>query len=360
MTLNEIAGLRLTAQQVAPGNFRNPGELTWWMGAIQAQDFNMVRWAIGLRVPGSTITSVEKAINAGEIIRTHLLRPTWHFVSADDLRWLLDLTAPKIKSGLKYRQNSLGLTNGMLTKTNSIIAGIIKGKQLEREDIKAAIVNSGIEPVENRISHILLWAELSGIICSGKILKNMQTYAPVDERVPGGKKPEKDEMAAMLAKRYFKSHGPATIRDFAWWSGLSLKEIRLALEMSANELETFDIGEVTYWYDKSLNPAETFKTASLLPAFDEFIISYADKSVILQDSHHRKAISQNGIFRSVLIFENRVAGLWKPVKGKDRLIVEVNPFKTLKKAEKSSVETAAENYGRFMEKKIEVKYLPPS
>jgi hypothetical protein len=357
MTLNEIADLRLASQRIATGNYRAPRELTAWMGALQAQDFNMVRWAIGMRVPESTITSVEDAINQGDIIRTHLLRPTWHFVSADDLRWMLGLTGPKIKNGLKYRQDRLGLSRETLSVTNRMIAEMLKGKQLERDEIKAALLKNGIQPGDNRISHIFLWAELSGLICSGKIIKNRQTYALMDERAPAGKNFSKDEMAAMLAKRYFRSHGPATIKDFAWWSGLTVKEIRNAIDMSNDELEMAEADSVKYWYGKDQQYAESGNTARLLPAFDEFIIGYADRSAILTDVHHKKAVSQNGIFRSVVILGNQVAGLWTVQKVKEKLIVGVNPFRSLGKAERSSVETAAEDYGRFMEKKIEVKYI---
>lgn len=360
MTLNEIAGRRLAAQQIASGNFRTPRELTGWLGAIQAQDFNMVKWAIGLRTPGSTLVTVEKAINEGEIIRSHLLRPTWHFVSSEDFRWMLDLSGQKIKNGLKYRQNHLGLTNEVLSQTNLFIASLLKGRQLEREEIKNALIKAGTEPVENRISHILLWAELSGIICSGKIIKNRQTYALISERVPRAKKFAKEEMAAMLAKRYFVSHGPATTRDFAWWSGLTSKEIRQALEISGDELESAEVDGVKYWYGRGQNYAESKNTAWLLPAFDEFIISYTDRSAILSDANHRKAVSQNGVFRSVVILGTRIAGIWRPVKGKDRIIIEVNLFRSAGKSEKVAIQTAAEKYGRFMGKEIEVKYLPSS
>ncbi|HLN56496.1 MAG TPA: winged helix DNA-binding domain-containing protein [Bacteroidales bacterium] len=356
MNIKELASLRLANQQLASGNVTSPKDLAGWMGAIQAQDFRMARWAVGLRIPGSTIKEVDKAIDDGEIIRTHVLRPTWHFVAADDLMLMLDLSATKIMASLKYRQNFLRLTPGILSESNAIISEILKGKQLGREEIEKELNKGGVKTDNNSLSHILLWAELNGIICSGKITRDKQTYALISERVPSGRKPGKKEALGILAAKYFKSHGPATIKDFGWWSGLSVGDIRTSLEVAGDELGSTEIGSLKYWFRKGQQPAENMKQAWLIPAYDEIIISYNDRSAIMSSDHHSKAVSSNGIFRPVVIVENVVAGLWKSVKAKDRLVIEISPFLNLKKQDKTAISLAAESYGAFLDVKTDVKY----
>lgn len=362
MTKRDIAALRLANQQISHGNLTTPKDLADWMGAMQAQDFRMVRWAIGLRIPGSDYSMVERAIDDGDIIRIHVLRPTWHYVSAGDLAWMLDLSAPKIMPSLKYRQHFLGLTPEVLSRSNEIICGALKGKQSEREEIATWLKSEGIElktqgeSAENRLSHILLWAELSGIICSGRTIRDKQTYALISERIPAGKKPSRKDALGKLASKYFKSHGPATLKDFGWWSGLNAGDIRTALESAVDELESTVTDSVKYWFGRGQQPGKEVKQAWLIPAFDEIIISYTDRSAMLSSDHHGKAVSSNGIFRPVVIIENVVAGLWKAVKAKDRLIIEITAFRDPKKQDRTAIGKAADSYGSFLGLKTEVKY----
>lgn len=357
MTIKDIAALRLVNQHIASGNHFTPKQLVSAMGAMQAQDFAMVRWAIGLRLPGSTISEINEAVDSGELIRTHLLRPTWHFVVADDLRWMLSLSAQRIKATLKYRQHFLSLTPDILAKSNAVINDLLKGKHLSKEEISVRLKKESIDTDENRISHILLWAELSEIICSGIMKANKPTYTLIEERVPAQANPGKEEMLRKLASRYFTSHGPATINDFAWWSGLSVREIRTSLELASGELESSEVDKTLYWFGKDLRQVSGESRAWLLPAYDEFIISYVDRTSVLSQPYNKKAISSNGIFRPVVILGNHVAGLWRPVKVKDSIMVELNLFKKVVKSERTAIESAAESYGRFLGKKTEVKYI---
>ena len=356
MTIKDISWLRLANQHILNGSFNEPKDLAAWMGAMQAQDYQMVKWGIGLRLPGADIEKVEKAIEKGEIIRSHLLRPTWHFVSSDDFRWLLELTSPRIKPSLKRRQNFLGLTPAMLSDSNDIIAEFLKGKDAGREIIGSELQKGGINTGDNRLWHIMLWAELNGIVCSGKSPDDKHTYALLKERIPQKKKIEKEEALGLLAVKYFRSHGPATIRDFSWWSGLTSGEIKISLERAESELENEIVDGITYWFGRNhvIRPDEN--SACLLPAFDEFIISYSDRSAVLSVDNHKKAVSQNGVFRSTVVIKNHVAGLWKPVKNKDGIILVLSLFKKAKRSEKSALEDAAEAYGKFLGKKIEVMY----
>lgn len=357
MTLTEVAHRRL-ANQCLQGGAATPAELALRLGAIQAQDFTMAKWAFGVRLPGSTAENIEKAINDGEIIRTHVLRPTWHFVSAENLMWMLGLTAPRIMPTLKYRQDFLGLTPGILEKSNNIIRDVLTGgKHLTRDELIVTLKSNGIITDNNCASHLLLWAELNAIICSGRMAGNKPTYTLISEWVSPRPEFSKEEYPGKLAVTYFTSHGPATVKDFAWWSGLSASEIRKGLEMADEELESVVAGSTTYWLARNASPTEERNnSALLLPAFDEYIISYTDRSAVITGANHKKAVSFNGVFRPVIVIGSQVTGLWKPASKKDRVTIEASFFKRPSKQRKAAVSEAAERYGAFLGKKTEVIY----
>lgn len=328
------------------------------MGAMQAQDYSMVKWAIGLRLPNSTDRVIEAAINNGEIIRTHLLRPTWHLVSAKDIYWMLELTAPQIKATLKSRHKELGLSQTIITKSNTVIKQALRdGKHLTRYELVAELEKNGIMTNENRASHLLVQAELDGIVCSGATKGKNQTYALLEERVPKTKSLSKEKALAKLAGQYFASHCPATLEDFIWWSGLSVSDAKQALEIAKSVLISKQIGSSIYW---STNLASISKKdeedAHLLPAFDEFIISYKDRSASLPYKNYNKAVSDNGIFRPVIVVNGQVIGIWKRTIKKDKVIVETDFFKPPSKATLIQIDKAAVQYGCFLEKETELFY----
>ena len=170
MTLTEISICRLFSQRISSSEFTSAKEIVGWMGAMQAQDFAMAKWAVGIRLLNPTNAKIETALNKGEIIRTHVMRPTWHFVAADDIYWLLDLSSSKIKSAMKSRDKELELTEAIFNKSNNILEGVLSGgAHLTREELAEALNNSNITTDNNRLSHILMHAELDGIVCSGKV-----------------------------------------------------------------------------------------------------------------------------------------------------------------------------------------------
>lgn len=355
MTIVEVVHRRLVNQMLAKGA-ASPIGLAGWMGAIQAQDFQMVKWAFGIRIPGSTSETIDKAINDGEIVRTHVLRPTWHFVSAANLLWMLELSSPRIRPGLKYRQDFLGLTPEILQKSNSIIPNTLRGgKHLTRDEMIANLKADGITTDNNSFSHIFLWAELNGIVCSGRMAGNKPTYTLISEWVPSSEMLSREESLGKLAVIYFTSHGPATVKDFAWWSGLTAGDIRTGLKSAENELESVVVDSTTYWQArKSLQSVEKTNRAFLLPAFDEFLISYTDRSAVMTGVNHRKAVSDNGVFRPVIVINGQVTGLWKSISKKNKIILESSFFKRATKQIKAAVEEAAFEYGAFLGKKTEV------
>jgi hypothetical protein len=232
MDFKNIADIRLASQQIVATKCKTAKEVVAWMGAMQAQDYNMAKWAIGLRLPASMDEIIQETINSGEVLRTHILRPTWHFVAAEDIYWMLGLTAPQMKTLQRSRHKELGLTEKILAKSNSIIAKALSGgKHLSREELMALLEKSRIDTGNQKSYHLMHVAELNGVVCSGKINEKKQTYALLEERVQKPKSLTREEALARLAQKYFTSHCPATLQDFTWWSGLSAIDARHALEM---------------------------------------------------------------------------------------------------------------------------------
>jgi hypothetical protein len=356
--LTEITASRLVSQQIEKTNFKTAEEIVGWMGAMQAQDYSMVKWAVGVRLPNSTDRVIEAAINNGEIIRMHLLRPTWHLVSAKDIYWMLELTAPQIKATLKSRHKELGLSETIITKSNTVIKKALRdGKHLTRNELVAELEKNRIMTNENRASHLLLQAELDGIVCSGATKGKNQTYALLEERVPKTKSLSREKALAKLARQYFASHCPATLQDFIWWSGLSVSDAKQALEIAKSDLFSKKIGSHIYWFTNfSSISKKDAEDVHLLPAFDEFIISYQDRSAALPFEKHNKAVSNNGIFRPVIVVNGQVMGIWKRTIKKDKVIVETEFFNQPSKATINQIEKATEQYGCFLEKETEFVY----
>ena len=354
----EIAIRRLTSQQIVERRFANVKDLAGWMGGMQAQDYDMAKWAIGLRLPNSTDQQIETAINNGEIIRTHVLRPTWHFVSADDVYWMLGLTAQRIKASMKSRHQQLGLSEATLRQSNKIIENALRGgKHLVREELLAELSKAKILLTENRASHLLMWAELNGIVCSGATRMGKPTYAILEERVPKKKTWDEEEALAMLAKKYFSSRGPATLMDFVWWSGLSGGSAKKALEITRADLISEEIDSQTYWFtDFHTNPRVNKETVCLLPPFDEFLISYEDRSASLAYGDWNKTVSNNGIFRPIIVVNGQVIGIWKRTIKKDTVFAETNCFKQPDMHTLKLVEKALKQYGHYLDKQIYINH----
>jgi hypothetical protein len=352
-----IASLRLLNQQIATPRLKTAKELVGWMGAMQAQDYNQSKWAIGVRLPHLTESQIETAFNKGEIIRTHLMRPTWHFVSADDIYWMLELTAPQIKSAMKSRNRELGLTESVFGKSQEILVKVLEGnKSITRDELSVQLNKYGINTDEQRLPHILMEAEIDQIVCSGNIQGKKQTFTLLSERVPAKNILTKEEALAKLAKTYFTSHGPATLPDFTWWSGLPVTDARKALEMNKPILMSETINDETYWFaDTGPKPSPLTESVYLLPAFDEYLISYKNRSAAITIDHHKKAVSNNGIFRPVIVINGQISGLWKRTVKKDTALIELDHFRPHDQKEVLLIGKAAETFGRYAETKTEIK-----
>jgi len=359
MTQAEIARIRLTSQNIGTSGFTNALELVSWMGAVQAQDFTMSQWAVGLRCPGSTADEILLSFNRGDFIRTHVMRPTWHLIPAEDIYWMLELTAPQIRAATRTRHKLLGLDEKSEIRCFKIIEKEIgKEDNATREALSDAFRSAGIENKDNRYAHILLRAEIAGLICSGQVSGGRQTYTLLQERVPNKKILTREESLAELALRYFRSHGPATLKDFAWWSGLPAKDARLALELVKDRFVSEQVEGKEYWFsDIDLNGASRATGLHLLPAYDEFLVGYSDRSASIPPAIIRKTVSVNGIFYPVIVVDGVVAGLWKRILRKDRIAVEAKFFQKPPRKITNQFNQKVKEFRNFFKKETTVKLM---
>jgi hypothetical protein len=323
------------------------------MGAVQAQDYGAAKWAVGQRVAGSTDASIEQAVNDGAILRTHVLRPTWHFVAPADIRWLLALTGPRVNiaSGSYYRR--LELDEAIFKQTNAVLEKALQGgKALTRPELVAAFEQAGINTQDLlRFTWIIIQAELAGLICNGARQGKLITYALLEERVPPVKPLTREEALAEITRRYFTSHGPATLPDFVWWSGLTTADARAGLNLVGEQLEHEVIDGQTYWFKATAAPTQDLTgSLYLLPNFDEYTVSYKDRSAVA-DAALPPVLDSWGQFflNNTIVINGLAVGTWKRTFTKTRAIITIKPFRPLNPVETEALNREAERFGRFMD-----------
>jgi hypothetical protein len=352
MTTLEIAHLRLLSQHIAGTPFNGPGDAVKWLGAVQAQDYLAAKWGLAARTNGVTDAAMEQAFADGALLRTHLLRPTWHFVTPEDIRWILALTAPRVKAASAYWYRKAGLDNGIFSHSNAALEKALRGgNQLTRLEIASVFQRAGIATdVPQSFTYLMMRAELDGIVCSGARRGKQHTYALLDERAPQARSLGRDEALAELSKRYFTSRGPATLQDYIWWSGLSAQDANAGLEMVRSEFVHEAIDARTYWFAPStLNSKDSSPDAYLLPNFDEYVVGYTDRSAIFDASHVQKLDARGSILSNhTIVIDGRIAGVWKRTLRKNVVEIELSPFIPLTESEVQAATIAAHKYGAFL------------
>jgi hypothetical protein len=352
MTPADIARLRLLNQHIDGARFTQPAEVVAWLGAVQSQDYAGAKWALGLRLPGSVDDEIERAFTSGAILRTHVMRPTWHFVAPADIRWMLALTAPRVHAISAYYYRKLELDDALLRRSDETLAEALRGgRERTRDELRAALEQSNVilgDPL--RLGYLLIHAELEGIICSGARRGKQQTWALLEERVPPAKTLERDEALAELTRRYFTSHGPATARDFAWWSGLSSADVRRGLEIAGSDLQRMEGDGQTYWLAPPAR--ETIDMAHLLPNYDEYTVGYQGYDALFQGLGEERLV-----YRHALVIEGRIAGGWKRGLTKSAATIELKTLAPPTEGQRQAVIEAARRYGAFLGLPIELSWL---
>ncbi len=363
MTHLDIAYQRLHNQFIIQQSFEKASDVVRWLGAVQAQDYAAAKWALGLRMQNSTDEIIERAFAEGTILRTHVMRPTWHFVSPADIRWMLALTAPRVNAANASWYRRLELDDALFMRSNAVLAEALQGgKQLTRAELVSVLQRAGIATDDLlRFTYIMIRAELDGIVCSGARRGKQFTYALLDERAPQARTLDRDEALAELAGRYFTSHGPATLQDFVWWSGLTVADARTGLEMVTSRLMHEVVDGQEYWFSTSASPAkELSQTVYLLPNFDEYVVGYTDRSAIFDASHTHKLDSRgNVLFQHTIVLDSQVVGTWKRTLKKDAVILSPSLFTPLTKDETRALAASAKRYSEFLDLSVQVNFNLP-
>jgi hypothetical protein len=352
MTTSDLIRFRLANQHLIGPRFATPAQVVEHLGAVQAQDFGGAKWAIAQRTEGATDADVEQALADGTILRTHVLRPTWHIVPTADIRWMLELTAPRVLALMAHYDRKLELDDAVFKRSNAALAKALRdGNCLTRAEAARVLARARIDAGETqRLGHLLMRAELDGVVCSGPRRGKQATYALLSERAPRAKARPRDQALAKLATRYFTSHGPATTKDFAWWSGLTLADATRAAESLRGTLTCQTVDEARYW-SGAIDPTipRSPRAVRLLPTFDEYQVAYKDRSAILSAA---AVIARGGrtpgLGDNVLVVDGQLVGTWKRTVGLRRVVVQVSPMRRLTKRERDGVANEVERYSEFL------------
>jgi len=358
MTKSDIAHYRLQNQLISPPlttksnrDISTVAGIVSHLGAMQGQDYAGAKWAVGLRSPGSSDSDIEKAIEKREIIRTWAIRGTLHFVSTKDIYWMLELVAPKIIKGSATRRKQLELDDKTISKSHKLIVSALKaGNELTRNEIRTILDQNNIASHSFRLDHILQYAVMNQLISGGPIRNKEHTFVYLPEWVKKTKTISRERALAELAMRYFNSHGPATLKDFMWWSGLSVSDTKAGLEMIQSKLISASVNGLTYWMSKNVPELKAGEAEAifLLPGFDEYMLGYTDRTVVVDPKFMNRIATNNGLFANTIVVNGMVEGTWKRKFIKKDLSIELYPFKRLNKNVKELVREETFKFGKFL------------
>lgn len=344
-----IGRLRLANQHVARPVFDDPTDVVRSLGAVQAQDYLGALWAVGLRTRKATEVSVEDAMARRGIVRTWPMRGTLHFVAAEDARWMLRLLTPRVIASVAGRHRQLELDGAVFRRAaRAAEQALVGGKQLRRDALYAVWNSAGIATDGSRGLHVLGYLAHTGLLCFGPRTGKQHTITLLEEWVPTARTLERDEALGELARRYFASHGPATIHDFAWWSGLTVTDARAGLDQVKSHFVREVLDGRDYWAPSGSSGRVSAGTAYLLPAWDEFTVAYRHRGDILDAAHARHVNAGGGILKPVMVIGGRVVGTWQRTLGKDGVVVRPRWFARRGAADTRGVAAAARRYGRFL------------
>jgi len=352
----DVCGQRLANQHLANQKLDKASEIVALLGAVQAQDYSGAKWGVAQRTRSATDAAVEKELSDGAILRTHVLRPTWHFVTPADIRWMLVLTAPRVKAILSYYDRTLGVDDKELRRSRAVFTKALRdGKQLTRSELSQALTSARIRTDDGqRLARLVMHAELDGLICSGEPRGKQFTYALLDERVPAGQTLERDAALGELAIRYFTTRGPATIHDFAWWSGLTKTDAKRGVEIGGRKLRHEVIDGREHWFPPTTRSTKAkAPVARLLPAFDEYFIGLRDRAAMqvkLESARVKTKVDFLGSYP--LTVDGQIVGRWKrTLKGKS-VSVEIKPLVPLDERETDRIAHEVDRFAAFLESPV--------
>ena len=354
--IEAIRERRLLNQCIDRARHRKPAEVVEWLGAVQAQEYEPAKWGLGLRMANAADADIERAFEHGRILRTHVMRPTWHFVTPDDIRWMLELTAPSVHRRMAVYDRQLGLDAAIKRRGTAVIERALRdGRHLTRVELGERLKDAKLAFTSTRLAHLAMYAELEGIICSGPRRGKKFTYALIAERAPKARRLSRDEALAELALRFFRSHGPATVRDFVWWSGLTTADARRGLEMIRAKRSEVD-GHIYWTAGVAPKAPAGVKIAHLLPIYDEYVVSYRDRVAVPHGPSMIASSTGGGYvtFQHALVVAGQIAGTWRMSRSSRGVAIAATPLRRLSLKERSAVTDAAARYGRFANLTVEL------
>ncbi|MFF1879061.1 winged helix DNA-binding domain-containing protein [Leifsonia sp. NPDC058230] len=354
----DLLRFRLLAHGLAGEHESTPKAVVDRMLAVQAQDFGAACWALGVRAPGIVQADVIAALDAGEIIRSWPMRGTLHFVPPADLRWMLSITTERMVNGLTLRHRQLELESPDFVKAQDVVTAAIQGgRDISRADLMELWEANGIATAGQRGYHLIYFLAQTGVLCWGPSHKTQQSLVLLDEWVPESRDLGHDEALAEFFVRYVAGHGPATMKDFVWWTKGTVAGAKTALAVAGDRLTSLTVDGIEYWMPTELTgrASENAPTAAeksavhLLPGFDEYLIGYQNRDVVLDPEHADIIVpGGNGVFAPIIVSRGRVTGTWKRKTTSTRVTVDPRPFSPLTSAATTKVARGARAYGRFL------------
>ena len=350
--LHRIAEARLQRQfLVGESPHRNAADVVRALGAVQSQDFAGAKWALAMRSEGLNEAAIDAAFDRGDIVRTHIMRPTWHFVAPEDLRWMQALTGHRVDRIMASYNGRLGLAPAVLRKSLDVIAkslaeqGALTRTQLRAELERARINTEGTQ----RLAHLVMHAEVEALVCSGPQSGKHSTYALVSERVKKSRLLEGDEALHELTVRYFASRAPATEHDFSWWSGLTVAECTRGIVMAGKQLQRIAVNEKKYFVPQDFElPAKVSAGAHLLPNYDEYFIGFKDRSAIGQRLGHSALVTGgSALIGNVVAIDGQLVGGWRRSFEKGKTVLRFDLMVQLKRKEHASLKRAIERFAEY-------------
>lgn len=350
--IGEIAARRLVSQQLLGPKSERPADVVKRLVAVQAQDFSRAKWALGLRMKAATDAMVERAFDRGTLLRTHVLRPTWHFVTPADIRWLLHLSAPRVHAINAPRCRRLGLEPATFRRSNAVLARELEGgRHLTRDELRRALQRAGIPTdFEQRMAYVMMHAELEGLVVSGPRRGKQFTYALLDERAPRSRTLDRGDALVELARRYFTSRGPATVQDFAKWSGLTVADAQVGLEGARPRLAHQLLERKTYWFSPARRGGMLPESpvVHLLSIYDEYVSSYRDKSAMIDRRGAARLVAKGAALGYIIVVAGRIVGTWSRRVERGALCLETELFARLSQAEQQPLDAAIHQYSAFL------------
>jgi hypothetical protein len=344
-----VARGRMPSLGLARPGAARPEAVVAHLTAMQSQEHPYARWSVAQRMRGSpTAAVVDKAFDDGRILRTHVLRPTWHYVAATDLRWLMGLSGRRVDAGNARRHAELELDAATLNKATNRIARAVEAGPRTRRQLAEVLAGHGISPAGQRLAYLLMHAELCGVVVSGPVAGGQHTYAAFDQRVPTTDGPAGEEAVATLAWRYFATRGPATLKDFVWWSGLPTGDARRALNAVEPMLQSRKIEDREYWFAEEPKKPSPRPRIDLVQCYDEAIISYAQTRDVLQTPTSSFAVPRHlDGFIHVLLLDGQLLGHWRRHQTGRETSVETRIGRSLDPEEQIALEREINRYVTF-------------